>query len=30
MDKINTFASIPVNKKFEEGVLSRMLEDIGF
>ena len=30
IDKINTFASMPANKKFEEGVLLRMLEDIGF
>ena len=30
IDKINTFASMPANKKFEEGVLPRMLEDIGF
>ena len=30
MDKINTFISMPVNKKFKEGVLPRMLEDIDF
>jgi len=30
MDKINTFASMLVNKKFKEGVLLQMLEDIGF
>jgi len=30
MDKINIFASILANKKFEEEVLPRMLEDIGF
>ena len=29
-DKINTFASMPANKEFEQGVLPRMLEDIGF
>jgi len=30
IDKINTFVSMLVNKKFEEEVLPRMLEDIGF
>ena len=30
IDKINTFASMPANKKFKEGVLPRILEDIGF
>ena len=30
IDKINTFASMLVNRKFEGGVLPRMLEDIGF
>jgi len=30
INKINTFASMPANRKFEEGVLPQMLEDIGF
>jgi len=30
IDKINTFTSMLVNKKFKEGVLLRILEDIGF
>jgi len=30
MDKINTFVSMPANKKFKKGVLPRILEDIGF
>jgi len=30
INKINTFASMPVNRKFKEGVLPQILEDIGF
>ena len=30
IDKINTFASMPANKKFEERVLPQILKDIGF
>jgi len=30
IDKINTFVSMPANKKFKEGVLPQMLEDIDF
>lgn len=30
MDKINTFASMPANVMFDEGVLPQMLEDVGF
>ena len=30
MNKINTFASMPANKGFNQGALSRMLEDAGF
>jgi len=30
INKINTFVSMPANRKFKKGVLLQMLEDIGF